>query len=510
MYLPLRFLTVLFLLLTGVAVGQQPLQHESGVDHYIPEPTECISLKGRRIIEKQIEKNRKLLGIDQRQKSNQIILFDWPLRAAEGFEDYEYHGISNFVDHNANYPDQITDYQCGARSYDLSEGYNHAGTDFFTWPFGWYKMDYDQVEIVSMADGVIVNKSDGNYDRNCGFGGGNWNAVYVEHADGSIAWYGHMKEGSPTSKAVGETVVAGEYLGVIGSSGNSTGPHLHLEIYDDAGLLIDPFDGACNSLNNQSWWADQRPYYDSGINKLATHNAVPDWGTCPEQEITNEFDSYCGGDLIYFISYYRDQLLGQVANHRVLRPDGSVWVNWDNSLGVEHYAASWWWSSFFLPANPQQGLWTYEVDYEGESYAHQFWVGMPDPQFTVSVSGQTAFVTYEMDLLGVTALWQLTDAFGTDFPAQSSYSYWFEQDGPNQICLDQTNACGTSTLCLDLNLGGACGSDFDQDGSVGTSDLLMLLAGIGCTGPCVGDADGNGVVNSADLLSFLAAYATIC
>ena len=64
-------------------------------------------------------------------------------------------------------------------------------------------MDYDQVYVVAAAPGVIVFKQDGNFDRNCGFTGDPWNAVYVQHADGSVAWYGHMKNGSLTPKAVG-------------------------------------------------------------------------------------------------------------------------------------------------------------------------------------------------------------------------------------------------------------------------------------------------------------------
>ncbi len=82
----------------------------------------------------------------------------------------------------------------------------NRGTDFFTCPFPWYRMDYDQVYVVAAAPGVIVFKQDGNFDRNCGFTGDPWNAVYVQHADGSVAWYGHMKNGSLTPKAVGDNV----------------------------------------------------------------------------------------------------------------------------------------------------------------------------------------------------------------------------------------------------------------------------------------------------------------
>src|SRR5215510_13083944 len=104
-------------------------------------------------------------------------------------------------------------------------------------------MDHDQVAAVAAADGIILAKDDGNYDRSCSLTGAAWNAVYVQHADGSVAWYGHLKNGSLTTKAPGALVVQGEFLGIVGSSGNSTGPHLHFEVYDAANHLIDPWGG---------------------------------------------------------------------------------------------------------------------------------------------------------------------------------------------------------------------------------------------------------------------------
>jgi murein DD-endopeptidase MepM/ murein hydrolase activator NlpD len=52
--------------------------------------------------------------------------------------------------------------------------------------------------------------------------------VRVKHADGSIALYAHLGRGLDVKK--GDKVAAGQQLGVIGNTGNSTGPHLHLEL----------------------------------------------------------------------------------------------------------------------------------------------------------------------------------------------------------------------------------------------------------------------------------------
>ena len=64
-------------------------------------------------------------------------------------------------------------------------------------------------------------------------------------------------------KAIGEKVAYGEYLGVMGSSGNSTGPHLHLEIYDAFGALVEPFVGPCHTLAKNPSWLQQPLYYDT-------------------------------------------------------------------------------------------------------------------------------------------------------------------------------------------------------------------------------------------------------
>lgn len=335
-------------------------------------PTDELSEADRQAIQAQIDLNLARLTAEGALAVDEAtaVTLSWPISAANGLDDYGYHGISGFVDHNPSYG-LLEDYTCRDRTYDLS-GYNHQGTDFFTWPFAWNKMDNDEVVVVAAAPGTIVYKQDGNYDRSCSIDGGSWNAVYVRHSDGSIAWYGHLKSGSLTSKGLGDTVVTGEVLGVVGSSGSSTGPHLHLELYDSLSNLVDPYTGSCNP--SSSWWQAQRPYYDTAVNKLMTGSAPVDWTACPAATITHEQTEFAGGDTVYFTTFYRDQRAGQTSQYTIYQPDDSIYDRWPHQSSVDHYAASYWWWSFSLPADAPAGDWRFEVVFNGQNYQTTFTV----------------------------------------------------------------------------------------------------------------------------------------
>jgi murein DD-endopeptidase MepM/ murein hydrolase activator NlpD len=63
------------------------------------------------------------------------------------------------------------------------------------------------------------------------------NKVEIRHWDGTVSCYGHL---SAITAHVGEPVSPGERVGRVGSTGHSTGPHLHLEVHPDGGGAIDP------------------------------------------------------------------------------------------------------------------------------------------------------------------------------------------------------------------------------------------------------------------------------
>lgn len=355
-----------------ISSSQEITPTDSGGGEYKLPDVPDLTDQQRQEIQKEIDRNIERLGLLRHPKTNFSTLLSWPVQAANHLADYGYHGLSAFVDHNAAKPNQLLDWACGTRTYDTSS-FNHTGTDIFTWPFGWNKMDNSEVEIIAAAPGTLVQKYDGNFDRSCSSNTSQWNGVVILHADGSQAWYGHMKKNSVTLKSVGATVVKGEYLGIVGSSGSSTGPHLHFELHDANNNVIDPYAGACNNIS--SWWTAQRPYYDSAINSLTTGNAAPVFPTCPNPETSNIKNQFNPGDTIYFTIYYRDQLSSQQSLATVYQPDGSVYRSWSGNSSVAHYSASYWYRSYTLGANVPLGLWKFQVIFNGQTYVHNFSVG---------------------------------------------------------------------------------------------------------------------------------------
>ena len=196
--------------------------------------------------------------------------------------------------------------------------------------------------------------------------------MYIQHDDGSVAWYGHLKTGSATKKSVGEQVEVGEFLGVMGSSGNSTGPHLHFELYDAQGNLIDPYVGTCNTTTNESWWKEQQDYAVSGLNRVATHHSPPEFG-CYGSEKPNLQVDFDNGVTVYFATYFRDQMEGAVSSHAVYKPDGSLFQQW-TTTSPQFYSGSYWYRSFTLPASGDQGQWRFTSSYAGDQLSTYFYV----------------------------------------------------------------------------------------------------------------------------------------
>ena len=85
---------------------------------------------------------------------------------------------------------------------------SHSGVDFHA---------SSGTKVVSVGSGTVVE---------AGWGGAYGNNIVIRMHDGTYTQYGHL---SAISVSVGQTVTPGQKIGLSGSTGNSTGPHLHFE-----------------------------------------------------------------------------------------------------------------------------------------------------------------------------------------------------------------------------------------------------------------------------------------
>ncbi|MBK6544183.1 MAG: peptidoglycan DD-metalloendopeptidase family protein [Saprospiraceae bacterium] len=158
--------------------------------------------------------------------------------------------IVNYVDWSF---DSIHDHHCGSKTYD-----GHAGTDFAIKNFS--QMDKG-IEVLAAADGIVTAVVDSLFDRNKTAITGNFgNYIAIRHPNKYYSYYAHLKKNSALVKP-GDAVTSGQTLALIGSSGYSSDPHLHFELWYDSLYVVDPFKGSCG--NPGSLWNSELPYVDS-------------------------------------------------------------------------------------------------------------------------------------------------------------------------------------------------------------------------------------------------------
>ena len=144
----------------------------------------------------------------------------------------------------------------------------HDGSDYIL-EGSWEVMDAGSAHILAAADGVVVDTDDGHYDRchgdpatldvSCDGHPIEANYVVVEHEGGYLTRYWHMMKDS-VAVEVGQSVRCGDVLGLVGSSGYSSMPHLHFEVQSASGEIIDPYAGPYSQP--ETWWVEQGDDYD--------------------------------------------------------------------------------------------------------------------------------------------------------------------------------------------------------------------------------------------------------
>ena len=113
------------------------------------------------------------------------------------------------------------------QGYTAAYGHTHEGVDI------WPGEGSNGTDIAATRDGVVYLAEDGGYASgnlvSAGTGNGYGNHIIIQHDNGYYTLYGHLLSGTFKVKT-GDTVKAGQIIATMGSSGNSSGTHLHYNI----------------------------------------------------------------------------------------------------------------------------------------------------------------------------------------------------------------------------------------------------------------------------------------
>ncbi|MCF8246890.1 MAG: M23 family metallopeptidase [Saprospiraceae bacterium] len=281
-------------------------------------------------------------------------------------------------------PSGISDHQCGSKTYD-----GHQGTDFVLPSFVAMDAGHD---VLAAADGEVTFVLDTLFDRETvsdvlkGLG----NYIAIRHTNGHYSYYGHLRKNS-SLVTVGQQVQEGEVIAQVGSSGNSTDPHLHFELWHDSLFLVDPFAGPCG--NPQSLWLTDLTYetdfriWDSGmaektltIDELRERQGLSD--CCPY--IMDETQTNPTSFWAQLIGLRTDDVL-TIEWHT---PQNQLWFSFDVVMDRDWWYYYYW--SYIDPGLPTEGWWSVRLLLNGtEEDFFEFWVKYPSAVSSVAPSGCT-------------------------------------------------------------------------------------------------------------------------
>lgn len=184
--------------------------------------------------------------------------------------------IQNYVDTDPG-PGR-RDFACGHLSYD-----GHTGTDFAVPTLADMARG---VAVLAPADGTVTGIRDGMPDiainapgapplngRDCG------NGVAIDHGGGWTTQLCHLAQGSVRVRS-GDRVAAGQPVGLIGLSGNTEFPHVHLSLRKD-GAVVDPFRpqaaDTCDTAPGAGLWVEPLAYLPAAFTGTGIATQPPDF-----------------------------------------------------------------------------------------------------------------------------------------------------------------------------------------------------------------------------------------
>ncbi len=233
--------------------------------------------------------------------------------------------LMNYVDRDPG--PGAEDFTCGPVSYD-----GHKGTDFALPSFAAMERG---VAVLAAAPGVVRGTRDGMPDlglrgtpaevlegKDCG------NGVVIDHGDGWETQYCHLRSGSVAVRE-GDTVAAGAKLGLVGFSGQTEFPHVHLAVRHE-GQVVDPFDTdgerVCGADDGpgDDLWRDPPGYRGGGVVAVGASPGLPDYGAVKQGEAHMSVLAADAPALVGWVLIDNGRA-GDRVEITITAPDGEVW-----------------------------------------------------------------------------------------------------------------------------------------------------------------------------------------
>jgi murein DD-endopeptidase MepM/ murein hydrolase activator NlpD len=255
--------------------------------------------------------------------------------------------VMNFADLDPR-PGFLRDYRGGKFTYDTPT-FGHDALDIGLADFS----EADEgMPVLAAADGIVEAINDGAFDRNKGFAYPEppANSVIINLGNGWRAKYWHLRRDSVSVK-VGDSIAAGHFLGWTGSSGFSTGPHVHFELTYKNHPVETMLDSSTFWVTPPQYPADYRHVIKSGFSSNIP--TASEWAEQPQ-----DIRTFMRGNRLSFWVIAGAMMPGDTRTVRLQRPDGSLFLDQTSNPGSTFFQVSQWAYTITLPSTDVLGTWT--------------------------------------------------------------------------------------------------------------------------------------------------------
>ncbi len=263
--------------------------------------------------------------------------------------------IVNYVDVNPT--GGSADFTGGPFAYNTHNGIDYTLADFAHMDSG--------VPVYAAAPGVVTRALDGYYDRYTQGSSTPPNFVFIDHGNGWMTQYLHLAMNTVAVK-VGDTVEAGQIIGLVGSSGRSSGAHLHFIVVHNS-MTVE------TNFAPSAYWKSPLPYQGS-LPPLSLGHGITNYPRFEDwwergSGIDQFPPSYAGK--VFLFHSLQNVHTGDVLTVSWYRPDGALEDT--TSLNVPFtipFSGTYWELTRTWSLPEYQGTWNVVVDVDGLEMFH--------------------------------------------------------------------------------------------------------------------------------------------